>query len=67
MDKFSPNRVFFQRTRVRESVQGGAISLATAVAVQAQSENAAIAQGLKRQDPELLDQLIELDQHRLMR
>src|SRR6185437_11580874 len=67
MDKFSPNRVFFQRTRVRESVQGGAISLATAVAVQAQSENAAIAQGLKRQDPELLDQLIEIYQHRLMR
>lgn len=67
MDNFSPNRVFFQRTRVRESVQGGAISLATAAAVQAQSENAAIAQGLKRQDPELLDQLIELYQHRLMR
>ena len=67
MDKINPNRVFFQRARVRESVQLGAISLATAVAVQAQSENAAIAQGLKRQDPELLDQLIELYQHRLMR
>src|SRR5665213_1407803 len=67
MDKISPNRVFFQRARVRESVQGGAISLTTAAAVQAQSENAAIAQGLKRQDPELLDRLIELYQHRLMR
>jgi RNA polymerase sigma-70 factor, ECF subfamily len=33
----------------------------------AQSENVAIAQGLKRQDPELLDELIELYQHRLMR
>jgi RNA polymerase sigma-70 factor (ECF subfamily) len=32
-----------------------------------QSENAAIARGLKRQDPELLDQLIETYQHRLMR
>ncbi len=30
-------------------------------------ENAAIARGLKRQDPELLDQLIETYQHRLMR
>jgi RNA polymerase sigma-70 factor (ECF subfamily) len=30
-------------------------------------ENAAIAQGLKRQDPELLDQLIDTYQHRLMR
>ena len=30
-------------------------------------ENAAIAHGLKRQDPDLLDQLIETYQHRLMR
>ncbi len=30
-------------------------------------QNAAIANGLKRQDPELLDQLIETYQHRLMR
>lgn len=30
-------------------------------------ENAAISRGLKRQDPELLDQLIETYQHRLMR
>lgn len=32
-----------------------------------EQENAAIARGLKRQDPELLDQLIETYQHRLMR
>ena len=32
-----------------------------------QRENAAIARGLKRKDPELLDQLIELYQHRLLR
>ncbi|ADV84299.1 RNA polymerase sigma factor [Terriglobus saanensis] len=32
-----------------------------------QRENAAIAYGLKRQDPELLDLLIEQYQHRLMR
>ena len=34
---------------------------------QSQSENAAMAHGLKRQDPELLDRLIELYQHRLLR
>jgi len=32
-----------------------------------QAENAAIARGLKRQDPELLDHLIEQYQHRLLR
>ena len=32
-----------------------------------EQENAAIARGLKRQDPELLDYLIETYQHRLMR
>ncbi|WP_245817999.1 RNA polymerase sigma factor [Granulicella rosea] len=32
-----------------------------------QQENVAIADGLKRNDPELLDQLIELYQHRLLR
>ena len=31
------------------------------------AENARIARGLKRQDPELLDELIELYQHRLLR
>jgi RNA polymerase sigma-70 factor (ECF subfamily) len=34
---------------------------------QIERENAAIARGLKQQDPELLDQLIETYQHRLMR
>jgi RNA polymerase sigma-70 factor (ECF subfamily) len=32
-----------------------------------QQENLAIAKGLKRNDPELLDQLIEMYQHRLLR
>jgi RNA polymerase sigma-70 factor (ECF subfamily) len=36
-------------------------------AAQAQSENAAIAHGLKKQNPELLDELIEIYQHRLLR
>ncbi len=34
---------------------------------QVQRENLAIAKGLKRNDPELLDQLIETYQHRLLR
>lgn len=67
MDQFSQSRVFFNRGRVRETVQVGSISLTAAASAQAQSENLAIAQGLKRQDPELLDHLIELYQHRLMR
>lgn len=41
--------------------------LSAAAAKQVQRENAAIARGLKRQDPELLDRLIETYQHRLMR
>jgi len=36
-------------------------------AAQTQAENTAIARGLKQQDPELLDRLIELYQHRLLR
>ena len=67
MGRIEQNRVFFSRGSVRSSVEGEAISLAAAAAAQAQSENAAVAQGLKKQDPELLDHLIELYQHRLMR
>lgn len=44
-----------------------AVVLTAAEARAIQSENEAIARGLKRQDPELLDQLIETYQHRLMR
>jgi RNA polymerase sigma-70 factor (ECF subfamily) len=67
MNKIDQNRDFFHRNSVRNSVQGGTISLTAAAVAQAQSENAAIAQGLKKQDPELLDHLIETYQHRLMR
>jgi RNA polymerase sigma-70 factor (ECF subfamily) len=67
MNQTNQNRDFFHRTRVRNSVQDGANSLAAALAAQVQSENEVIAQGLKRQNPELLDQLIEQYQHRLMR
>jgi RNA polymerase sigma-70 factor (ECF subfamily) len=41
--------------------------LSAEAAREVQRENAAIARGLKQQDPELLDQLIETYQHRLMR
>ena len=44
-----------------------ALPISVAAAQAAESENAEIARGLKRQDPELLDRLIETYQHRLMR
>src|SRR5277367_2527809 len=59
------NRVFSDTSHVSDSVTK-TMSIAD-VAAQTQSESAEIARGLKRQDPELLDHLIELYQHRLMR
>ncbi len=55
---------------MRSSVQATVNSTKTLTAEAARAveqENAAIARGLKRQDPELLDYLIETYQHRLMR
>ncbi len=46
---------------------GGASSLAAQVDEQARQQNLAIAQGLKRQEAGLLDELIVKYQHRLMR
>lgn len=70
-------RGFFRRSAAgRDFLNGNSVSTsvnaasATAAAAQtaiSQSENAAIAHGLKRQDPELLDHLIEQYQHRLLR
>jgi RNA polymerase sigma-70 factor, ECF subfamily len=48
-------------------VNGKSISLSVAQTADSQRESAAIAHGLKRQDTEMLDQLIELYQHRLLR
>ncbi|XCB23965.1 RNA polymerase sigma factor [Tunturibacter gelidoferens] len=48
-------------------MQSGSISLTSTLGAQVSSENAATAQGLKKQSPELLDSLIELYQHRLLR
>jgi RNA polymerase sigma-70 factor (ECF subfamily) len=42
-------------------------TLSAAMVEQTQAENLAIARGLKRNDPELMDQLIEQYQHRLLR
>jgi RNA polymerase sigma-70 factor, ECF subfamily len=67
MDLAAKKRVFFAGNDVSNSVPRGSISLTAALAVQAQSENLAIAHGLKRQNPELLDELIDLYQHRLLR
>jgi RNA polymerase sigma-70 factor (ECF subfamily) len=43
------------------------VALSAEAVQQIERENAEIARGLKRQDPELLDRLIETYQHRLMR
>src|SRR5271169_1577564 len=67
MDHSTKKRDFSARKSVSTTVQTGSISLTAALAAQVQSENAAIAHGLKRQNPELLDELIELYQHRLLR
>jgi RNA polymerase sigma-70 factor (ECF subfamily) len=67
MNHVGKKRVLLDRQNVSSSVQNGSISLASTLGAHASSENAAIAQGLKRQSPELLDTLIELYQHRLLR
>jgi RNA polymerase sigma-70 factor, ECF subfamily len=67
MDYSDQKRVFSKRQIVSSNVQSRAIPISAAQAAQVQSENAAIAHGLKRQNPELLDELIELYQHRLLR
>jgi len=48
-------------------MRAAALPLSAAVVEQNERENVAIARGLKQQDPELIDQLIELYQHRLLR
>jgi len=54
------------RSSVNNSVNSSR-TLTAEAARAVEQENAAIARGLKRQDPELLDQLIDTYQHRLMR
>lgn len=68
-DDRKTKRVFLGESCVSTGVKSQSISMAESAAllVQTQSESAEIARGLKRQDPELLDQLIEIYQHRLLR
>jgi RNA polymerase sigma-70 factor, ECF subfamily len=62
------NRDFLRTDGVFRDMNRGAAALtATRALALAESENMAIARGLKMQDPELLDHLIELYQHRLLR
>jgi RNA polymerase sigma-70 factor (ECF subfamily) len=66
----SGTRVFPVHSHVIHTVMNTAAVANTrteAQIAQAHAENEAIAAGLKRQDPELLNQLIEQFQHRLMR
>ena len=67
MQKSSYDRDFSPEGDVITCMGSAAIAISTEQAEQSQRENAAIARGLKNQDPELLDQLIELYQHRLLR
>jgi RNA polymerase sigma-70 factor (ECF subfamily) len=48
-------------------MRAAAVAVSAEQAEQSQRENAAIARGLRGHDPEVLDRLIELYQHRLMR
>jgi RNA polymerase sigma-70 factor (ECF subfamily) len=67
MDNSNQKTSLLKLSAVSNSMQLRAITIPAALNAQIQSENAAIAQGLKRRNPELLDQLIELYQHRLLR
>jgi RNA polymerase sigma-70 factor, ECF subfamily len=66
-EKTSPGRDFSAQIHVSTTMSSPAIAISAEQAEQSQRENAAIARGLKDQDPELLDRLIELYQHRLLR
>ncbi len=65
-EKTFSSRVFSSARGVNSTVQG-TISISAAMLEANEQENAEIARGLKRQDTELLDHLIETYQHRLMR
>lgn len=66
-EKSSLMRDFSLQTDVTTHMRSAAVALSLDHVEQTQRENAAIARGLKDQDPALLDHLIELYQHRLLR
>ena len=65
--KSGANRDFSANAPVSTNMRAGAVAISAEQAEQTQRENAAIARGLRSQNPEVLDRLIELYQHRLMR
>jgi RNA polymerase sigma-70 factor (ECF subfamily) len=64
LEKLVPRSVFRSPSSVSESVMSAA---AVRLAEQVGSENARVAEGLKRHDTQLLDELIVQYQHRLLR
>ncbi len=64
LEKFAQNSVFGEAASVSDIEMSSA---ALQLAAQAHRENSAVAEGLKRHDPELLDSLIVRYQHRLLR
>ena len=64
LEKVVPRRVFRSGSCVRESAMSAA---AIPIAEQVGGENARVAEGLKRHDTQLLDELIVQYQHRLLR
>ena len=67
MDYSNPKTSLFKSSVVSNIMKARAIAIPAALNAQVQSENVAIARGLKKRNPELLDRLIELYQHRLLR
>ena len=65
--KTDDHRDFSAATHVITGMRAGTVAVSAEQAEQSQRENAAIARGLRGHDPEMLDRLIELYQHRLMR
>ena len=67
LEKSLANRDFSVMKDVSKGMQVRSLSASVAIAAETERENATIARGLKRQDPDVLDRLIELYQHRLLR
>lgn len=67
MDNSNQNTSLFKTSVVSNNMKAWAIAIPAVLNAQVQSENVAIAQELKKRNPELLDHLIEVYQHRLLR
>ena len=67
MDNSIQETSLFKLSAVSDGMQSRAVTIPAAINAKVQSDNEAIAHGLKKKNPELLDHLIELYQHRLLR